>query len=128
MSRDGKWIAYVSSESGRPEVSVRSVSGSPKRIAISSEGGDHPVWRRDNGELFFVDPQGQLRSVSVRWSRNGLPTFGLPLRTDVRIGHGHWGTPYDVSHDRSRFYFLRRNDDPPPSEIHVVIGWRALLE
>jgi hypothetical protein len=38
------------------------------------------------------------------------------------------GTPYDVSADGSRVYLLRRNDDPPPGEIHVIIGWRTLLD
>jgi eukaryotic-like serine/threonine-protein kinase len=129
MSRDGRWIAYVSDESGRPEVSVRTVAGPPKRVVVSGEGGDQPVWRPDGAELFFVDPQGQLRSVSVQWSRDGAPTFGLPAKLNVPpIGRGHWGTPYDVSPDGSRIYFLRRNDDPPPHEIHVVIGWRALLD
>ena len=129
MSRDGRWIAYVSDESGRPEVSVRTVSSPLKRIVISGDGGDQPVWRGDGAELFFIDPQGQLRSVSVRWSRDGSPTFGLPATLNVPpIGRGHWGTPYDVSPDGSRIYFLRRNDDPPPHEIHVVIGWRALLD
>jgi serine/threonine protein kinase len=129
MSRDGRWIAYVSDESGRPEVSVRTVSGPPKRLVVSGEGGDQPVWRPDGAELFFVDPQGQLRSVSVQWGRDGSPAFGLPATLNVPpIGRGHWGTPYDVSPDGSRIYFLRRNDDPPPREIHVVIGWRALLD
>jgi eukaryotic-like serine/threonine-protein kinase len=129
MSRNGRWVAYVSLESGRPEVSVRTVSGPPKRFLISGEGGDQPVWRRDDAELFFVDPQGQLRSVPVQWSRDGLPTFGLAAKLNVPpIGRGHWGTPYDVSPDGSRIYFLRRNDDPPPREIHVIIGWRALLD
>jgi Tol biopolymer transport system component len=128
VSRDGRWIVYVSEESGRPEVSVRTVSGTPKRIPISGEGGDHPVWRADGSELFFVDPDGQLQSVAVQWNRDGLPTFGLPAKLSVpRIGVGHWGTPYDVSPDGSRIYILRGNDDPPPHEIHVVIGWRALL-
>jgi hypothetical protein len=87
------------------------------------------VWRSDGTELFFVDLQGHLRSVSVRWSRDGLPTFGLPAKLNVPpLGRGHWGTPYDVSPDGGRIYFLRRNDDPPPHEIHVVIGWRALLD
>jgi serine/threonine-protein kinase len=123
LSRDGRWVAYVSDESGRPEVSVRRVSGPPKRIPISGEGGDHPVWRADGAELFFVDPEGQLRSVPVQWNRDGLPTFGLPAKMSVpRIGVGHWGTPYDVSPDGSRIYLLRGNDDPPPHELHVVIG------
>jgi serine/threonine protein kinase/Tol biopolymer transport system component len=129
ISHDGRWVAYVSDESGRPEVSLRSIVGSPQRIVISSEGGDQPVWRRDGTELFFVDPEGQLRSVSVRWSRDGRPTLGLPTKLNVPpIGRGHWGTPYDVSPDGNRVYLLRRNDDPPPSDIHVIIGWRALLE
>jgi serine/threonine protein kinase len=129
LSHDGRWIAYVSDETGRPQVSVRSVVGAPQRIVLSSEGGDQPVWRRDGAELFFVDPEGQLRSVSVRWSRDGRPNFGLPMKLNVPpIGRGHWGTPYDVSADGSRVYLLRRNDDPPPRAIHVVIGWRALLE
>lgn len=127
LSPDGRWVAYVSEESGRPEVSLRTVSDPPRRIAVSAEGGDHPVWRRDGTELFFVDPQGQLRSLPVRWSR-GVPTLGSPERLNVPpIGRGHWGTPYDVSPDGNRFYLLRANDDQPSREIHVVIGWRALL-
>ena len=128
MSHDGRWIAYVSDESGRPQVSVRALTGPPQRIVVSSEGGDHPVWRRDGTELFFVDPDGQLRTVSVHRNRDGRPSFGLPRPLSVpQIGSGHWGTPYDVSPDGTRFYLLRRNDDPAPREIHVVIGWRALL-
>ena len=129
MSPDGRWMAYVSDESGRPEVSARTVSSPLKRIVISGEGGDQPVWRRDGSELFFLDPLGQLQSVSVRWSPDGLPAFGLPVKLNVPpIGSGHWGTPYDVAPDGSLIYFLRRNDDPPPNEIHVVLGWRALLD
>jgi serine/threonine protein kinase/Tol biopolymer transport system component len=130
MSRDGRWVAYVSWESGRPEVSVRSVSGPPKRIPVSNDGGDQPVWRRDNAELFFIDPRGQLQSVNVQWDGEGIPAFGLPMemKNVPSIGRGHWGTPYDVSRDGSRIYFLRLNDDPLPREIHVVIGWRALLD
>jgi Tol biopolymer transport system component len=129
VSPDGRWIAYVSNESGRPEVSVRSMSGAPTRIVLSGVGGSQPVWRRDGAELFFVDPQGRLRSVTVRQTGNGPTTFGLPVELNVpRIGAGHWGTQYDVSPDGRSVYFLPRNEDPAPRDIHVVIGWRALLE
>ncbi|HEX7718777.1 MAG TPA: protein kinase, partial [Woeseiaceae bacterium] len=126
---NGRWIAYVSGDAGRPEVSVRSVTGPPRRMVISGEGGAQPVWRRDGNVLYFVDTQGQLRSVSVRWAEDGTPEFALPDLTDVPpIGLGHWGTQYDVSPDGSRIYFLRRNDDPPPRQMQVVIGWHALLD
>ena len=54
-SPDGRWIAYVSDESGRPEVSVRTLVGSARRIVLSPDGGNQPVWRKDGGELFFVE-------------------------------------------------------------------------
>jgi Tol biopolymer transport system component len=129
FSPDGRWVAYVSRDAGRPEVSVRSVTGPLRRMVISGEGGAQPVWRRDGSMLYFVDPEGHLRSVSVHWAEDGTPEFGLPDRPNVpRIGFGHWGTQYDVSPDGSRIYFLRRNEDPPPREMQVVIGWRALVD
>jgi hypothetical protein len=64
----------------------------------------------------------------VQWSREAVPTFGPPVTMSVPpIERGHWGTPYDVSPDGSRIYFMRRNDDPLPRELNLVIGWRDLL-
>ena len=52
FSPDGRWIAYVSNESGQAEVYVRSVSGEGLR-RVSADGGAEPVWRRDGGELYY---------------------------------------------------------------------------
>ena len=129
MSPVGQWVAYVSNETGRPEVSARSMSGAVRRVTVSAAGGAQPVWRRDGQELFFVDPGGDLRSVPVRWSTDGTPTFGVSSKLAAGpVGFGHWGTQYDLSPDGSRVYFLRRNDDPAPHEFHIVMGWQALLE
>ncbi|HXW10908.1 MAG TPA: hypothetical protein VD737_09840, partial [Steroidobacteraceae bacterium] len=129
FSHDGRWVAYVSHEAGRPEVWVRTISGKPRRIVVSGEGGTQPVWSRDGRLLYFVGLQGQLRSVAVHWGENGNPSFDLPRQPDLPpIGFGHWGTQYDVSPDDSRIYFVRPNDDPAPQEIQVVLGWRELLE
>jgi Tol biopolymer transport system component len=128
LSPDGRWIAYVSEESGRPEVSVRSVAGPERRVVVSATGGDQPTWRRDGAELFFVEPAGRLLSVAVRWI-DQEPKFGLPTELEVPpVGFGHWGTQYDVAPDGGVIYALRANQDPAPREIQVVMGWRALLE
>jgi eukaryotic-like serine/threonine-protein kinase len=98
ISPDRRWIAYVSEESGRPEVSVRNLSGPPTRIVISPTGGDQPVWGRNGTELFFVNPQGRLQSVAVHRNGDATGAFGLPSELNVPpIGFGHWGTQYDVS-------------------------------
>ena len=59
FSLDGRWVAYVSRESDRPEVWVRTVSGPPRRVVVSGEGGTQPVWARD-GKLppvVFIEPR-----------------------------------------------------------------------
>ena len=128
-SPDGRWVAYVSTEAGQPEVLVRTVSGPPRRMVVSGEGGTQPVWQRDGRMLYFVDLAGRLRSVAVHWAENGDPTLGLPGQPDLpQFGFGHWGTQYDVSPDGSRIYFMRPVQDAPPREIQVAINWRALLD
>jgi hypothetical protein len=110
-------------------VLVHSASGPARRFVISGEGGSQPVWRRDGSALYYVDPQGQLQSVTVRWSASGEPAFGLPARLDVpRIGSGHWGTQYDISPDGSRLYFMQPTEAPAPREIQIAINWQALLD
>jgi hypothetical protein len=128
LSPDGGWIAYVSEESGRAEVSVRVVDGAPRRVVVSAAGGDQPVWRRDGKELFLVEPGGRLQSAAVRWV-DGVPSFDVPVDLPIEpIGFGHWGTQYDVSPDGARVYALRPNRDQAPREIEIVIGWNRLLE
>lgn len=128
-SPNGRWIAYVSREAGRPEVQVHSVSGPARRLAVSGEGGTQPVWRRDGKMLYFVDLRGRLRSVAVRWAENGEPVFDLPTQLDLpQVGFGHWGAQYDVSPDGGRIYFMQPTQDPVPTEIQVAINWRALLD
>jgi eukaryotic-like serine/threonine-protein kinase len=128
ISPDRRWIAYVSEESGRPEVSVRNLSGPATRVVISASGGDQPVWARDGSELFFVNPQGRLQSVRVLRNRDAT-TFGLPVELNVpSIGFGHWGTQSDISPDGRRIYFLSQNQQDAPREFNVVMGWRSLLK
>ena len=54
FSPDGRWTAYVSNESGRPEILVAPYPRLEEKIAISSAGGTSPVWARDGRELFIV--------------------------------------------------------------------------
>jgi Tol biopolymer transport system component len=127
ISPDGQWLAYVSEETGRPEVSVRAMSGSPRRVVASSGGGSQPVWRGGGQELLYVDREGHLRSRSVERQPKGQLTLGAPVSLNVPlIGSGHWGTQYDVSPDGQRVYFIDHTPSPRSSEIDVVIGWTAL--
>ena len=94
-SPDGRWVVYVTDESGKPEISVRSTVGPPRRVVLSSDGGEQPLWRRDGREVLFVDPSGHLRAAAVTRGPGGDFAFGQPALLPVPlIGSGHWGTQY----------------------------------
>ena len=56
LSPDEKWMAYVSNESGRTEIYVRSFPETDKvREQIPTNGGNNPLWSRDGRELYYRD-------------------------------------------------------------------------
>jgi Tol biopolymer transport system component len=129
FSPNGRWVAYVSREAGRPEVWVHSVSGTARRMVVSGKGGNQPVWRRDGKALYFVDLDGRLQRVDVNWSADRTPSFGLPVAPPIpRVGFGHWGTQFDISPDGSQIYFMQPDDAKPASNLQVVVNWRPLLD
>jgi Tol biopolymer transport system component len=80
FSPDGKWLAFTSNESGRPEVYVQafrsgdapSVIG--ERYLGSSAGAQAVRWRRDGRELFYLGLDGRVQAVPIRLSP--IPHFG----------------------------------------------------
>jgi Tol biopolymer transport system component len=129
ISPDGRWLAYVSDETGRPEVSVRSLTGPARRFVVSSGGGDQPVWRQDGAELFFAGAEGRLFAVSVRPGPNAGLSFGATMKLNIPpLGERHVNTIYDVSLDGRIVYFQHQTDQKPPREFGVVLGWRALIK
>ncbi len=53
VSPDGRWLAYVSDESGQDEIYLREFPGLGGKGQISISGGAEPRWRRDSRELFY---------------------------------------------------------------------------
>ena len=53
FSPDGRWLAYVSNESGTYEVYVRPFPGPGGKWQVSTGGGSFPKWSRTGKELFY---------------------------------------------------------------------------
>jgi len=68
VSRDGRWVAYQSIESGRWEVYVASYPTFSGKRQVSNAGGCQPLWSRDGKELFYLMLDGKLSMVEVRGS------------------------------------------------------------
>ena len=56
LSPDGRWLAYVSDESGQPQVYVQPFPGPGRRHQISTNGGREPLWARDGRTLYYLAP------------------------------------------------------------------------
>jgi serine/threonine-protein kinase len=109
-SPDQRWLAYISTETDRPEIYVRpfpDVDG--EKVPVSTDGGVAPKWSHDGRELFFVDPSTrQLMVAEVRTT----PDFGViqtralfQLAEDIRVNRLE--EFYDVSPDDQRFLMAR---------------------
>ena len=126
-SPDGRWIAYTSDESGRPEVYVLPLEGGGGRTKISTEEGYEPRWSPDGRELLYVNDDEKL--ISVRLSVEG----GLlrPANPREVIDYPEtYGLPFAISTDGMRFLVDRDVIDisaglPEPT---VVVNWFDELE
>jgi dipeptidyl aminopeptidase/acylaminoacyl peptidase len=137
FSPDGRWVAYVSRESGLEQVYVvpfdaKHVSKTPpyqqvavtKRWQVSANGGAFPRWRRDSKELFYVAPDFQFVSVVVETKASAFSTdqpralFREPLL----------GTfPYDVSPDGQRF-LVNSYGQSETMPLTLVVNWKELFK
>jgi serine/threonine protein kinase len=126
ISPDGRWVAYVSNESGRSEAFVQSfpVAGNKKRISTS--GGTGPMWRRDGRELYFVTPDQTLMAVSVASGTSN--EFSSPTRL-FQTQHLKSGTvasrpSYGPSADGQRFLVMVPVENDRPRGIQLIHNWR----
>ena len=72
FSPDGKYVAYVSNESGREEIYVQTFPEPSGKWQVSSGGGTDPSWRGDGREIYYRSPDQKLMAVEIR---DRTPTF-----------------------------------------------------
>jgi serine/threonine-protein kinase len=113
ISPDGRWIAYHSDETGRPEVVVRPFPNTNSaKEQISPDGGRAPLWSRDGRELFYLRADNTMMAVPVapggEWQRTE-PRVLFQLRSEFLLLQPDWYTPWDVAPD-GRFIFARSRE------------------
>ncbi len=79
VSPNGRWLAYVSDESGRQEVYVRPFAASGSRWPISADGGADPVWARNGRELFYRNGD-RMMTATVAVTSDGSFSATKPRR------------------------------------------------
>jgi Tol biopolymer transport system component/predicted Ser/Thr protein kinase len=125
-SPDGKWIAYVSNESGRLEVYLAPFPATGAKWQVSLNGGVGPRWRGDGNELFFGTPH-DLQLMAVPVTLGPEPVIGRPEPLfKIRSGTGQ--PPfYDVTPDGKRFLVPTAVSDAPPEPLTLVQHFDQVL-
>ncbi len=117
FSPDGKYLAYVSDETGRQEVFVQPFPPTGPKWQISTAGGSSPRWRRDGKEILFFQPESAWMVVEIRTDRGfeaGVPRklFEIP-----QMG----GT--DVTADGQRFLVNMPHGENTVAPATVILNW-----
>jgi len=126
VTSDGRWAAYMSYESGRPEIHVAAFPSFKQKRQVSNSGGSAPHWRKDGKELFYLSLDGKIMSVDVK-GESGLETspprvlFQTALRVDPDA------SSYEVTGDGKRFLCGEPVGENKLS-ITVVLNWPAGLK
>ncbi len=124
FSPDGRWLGYVSDESGRNEIYVRPF---PKveegKWQISTDGGVEPRWAPNGGELFYRTGSGrQMMAVDITTE----PTFRAGSRSllfkETYLSGNIGGAFYDVTPDGQKLLMVQMQDTGS-TQINVVLNW-----
>jgi Tol biopolymer transport system component len=131
FSPNGRWVAYVSDQSGAAEVYVRpfapDLSGgsasSGGSVLVSRGGGTAPRWRGDSNEVFYLAPDGKLMAVELTAGQElragtPMPLFQTPPGTIVG----------DVAPDGKRFLLVTPVGSSAAAPFTVVLNWMAALK
>jgi Tol biopolymer transport system component len=132
VSPNGQWIAYRSTESGKPEVYVQFFSvgeqSAKGKWQISTNGGMEPRWRRDGKELFYITIDNKLMAVEVQADASAFhagipkPLFELRFNSQTRRNR------YVVAAKGQRFLALLAPEQTAATPITVVVNWMAGLK
>jgi Tol biopolymer transport system component len=117
FSPDGKWIVYVSDETGRFEVYVQPFPSTGTRVQVTTTGGEHPVWSPD-GKTLYYDSASRIHSVSVKTE----PSFttGEPVALPITgFIQGTGRRQYDLTPDGQQFIMMFAASQ----EIRTIPNW-----
>jgi hypothetical protein len=125
FSPDGRWLAYISDESGRYEVYVQPYPGPGGKWQVSTDGGAEPVWNPNGRELFYRNGDKMMAVEIVT-----QPSFaaGKPRMLFERPYQPPPATfpNYDVSPDGQRFLMLKPSEETSSASLTqmvVVQNW-----
>jgi serine/threonine-protein kinase len=130
LSPDGRWVAYVSVESGREEVYVRPFPETGRaRWQVSTAGGSAPAWAHSGRELFYIDRADTLIAAGVSGAADFQVTARRPLFSVQSYVMLPYHRTYEIGADDQSFLMLRgARASTETRRLTVVLNWFPEVE
>jgi hypothetical protein len=123
LSRDGRWLAYTSTVTGRDEIWVPPFGTRAPPVRVSPRGGLQPRWAPGGEELYYLE-SNRMMAVPVK---NGPAfDFGPPQMLFEHVSLTARFVSYDVGSD-GRFLMIAYSPLVGRSPINVIFNWTELL-
>ncbi|HVG68409.1 MAG TPA: hypothetical protein VM785_09440, partial [Gaiellales bacterium] len=129
FSPDGRWVAFVSNESGHPEVFVQSFPAGEARTQVSTQGGTQVRWADDGREIFYVAPDNTLMAVPFD-ATAASPSLSLPaplFKVHLATGRNVLGRKPQYAVARDGRFLLNTAVESAASPIVVAVNWTKKL-
>jgi len=123
-SPDGRWIAYASEQSGRPEVYVRPFQSSAGgKWQISTAGGVYPFWSRAGRELYFLSPDNHIMLADYTAKGDSFEAGKPRVWSETPIRPSGKDLPaLDLAPDGKRFAVFPRSEVAAETgSVHVTV-------
>jgi serine/threonine-protein kinase len=124
FSPDGRWIAYESDETGRPEIYVDPFGASGEHMQITSDGGTEPVWAAQSREIFYRAGD-EIRVVPTRLAKGF--EFDAPQRFLRVVAAGETRGMFDVTPDGKRILAATIPEESRPRQINLLLDWATTV-
>ena len=128
FSPDGRWVAYMSDESGRFEVYVAPFPGATGKVQVSTGGGEYPLWRADGKEIFYRTGDGVIMAADVEADGERFRA-GAPRRLFQvsQPSEGGYRRKYDVTADGQKILVIELAESEANPVIMLDSNWPAHL-
>lgn len=121
FSPDGRWISYISDESGRDEVYIRPYPGPGAQTTVSTEGGVESIWAPDGRRLYYRNASSMM-VVSVE-TGEGISVSKPTILFEGRFDRGVAGNlSYDLAPEGDRFLMVQPLGGTT-ANFRVVLNW-----
>jgi len=127
VSPDGRWLAYVSEQSGASDVYVRPLDREGDEVRISLSGGSEPMWGFNGSELFYREPSRNAIMLTAATLKLGAKVEVTSRKQLFDVSAMSTTAPhsnYDVSPDGRTFAMVRQN---PATRIMVIQNLPGLV-